>query len=145
MSNDAAYDISDDLDAVSKVDEVTNALEERRKKKKEEERRKQAMSSSSEETDRKRREKEAAAEKRKRQAARRKEDEEKRAREERERVTQRERWITPSVKVRESRTKALERIFFLLKAAGRFTGTKQEFYDEGLAYLEQKYRGQADD
>lgn len=50
-----------------------------------------------------------------------------------------DRWVTPTFKVKEQQQQALERVYFLMRASGTFSGTKQAFFDEGLSYLLKKY------
>lgn len=93
-----------------------------------------------EEAEKKKRKEEADKKKREQQEAKKKREVEERTRKERERQAQLDRWITPSFKVKESRATSTEQIFYTMKGSGVFSGTKQQFYDEGLEYLAEKYK-----
>jgi len=143
MNKNLTYDISTEIDPVERVDQVQAKLEQRRR-----ERQRQASAdsidsyhSSSRSTSRTG--DEAAAKNRADAAAKKKRQDEERRREERALELRESRWITAGHKVREKRVEFLERVFFRLKADGEFRGTKQEFFDEGLAMLENKYSSTA--
>ncbi|MCA9240527.1 MAG: hypothetical protein KDA37_10020 [Planctomycetales bacterium] len=145
MSSKNAYDISSEIDPVDKMDEIQARLEQRRREKANSHLStagEAAAKSEAHAADESRPEDRGQPGGRKRAAdtARKKRDEETQRREARERELRESRWITAGHKVREKRVEHLERVYYRLKAEGEFVGTKQEFYDEGFALLEQKYR-----
>ncbi|MAT69905.1 MAG: hypothetical protein CMJ58_10315 [Planctomycetaceae bacterium] len=145
MNDNKAYDISAELDPVDRLDDVSKRLEERRKQAKQSEAaksipKKPAQPRATDAEDLPGGEEaEAVARKRKQEAARKRKEAEEQARLLREDELRESRWVTPSYKAREKRIELLDRIYFRMRADGAFTGRKQEFYDEALALLEEKY------
>lgn len=144
MSDSTAYDISEELASVQKLDDVQAKLEERRKKKSAEKTGKTAAPpkpvSSAKEMEA---EKEAQRKKREQEKAKLKREQEELAKKAREEELASSTWITCRHKVNAKRVELLDKLFHRMKADDTFSGTKQEFYDEGLALLEQKCQGYA--
>lgn len=129
MADNTAYDISEEFDPVGQLDNVQEKLEARRKKK--EEAQKKATTSKPDNQDA---EVAKEAERKKRERERKE-----KARQAREEELAGSPWVTCSHKVKAKRVELLDRLYFRLKADAAFAGTKQDFYDEGLAMLESKY------
>lgn len=139
MSDNAAYDISEELASVEKLDEVQAKLDERRKKKVAESNIQQTSPSKPVITpEEKEAEREAQRKKRELEKAKLKKEQEELARKARQEELASSPWITCRHKVNAKRVELLDRMFHSMKADGQFAGTKQEFYDEGLALLEKK-------
>ncbi|TWT37170.1 hypothetical protein KOR34_21170 [Posidoniimonas corsicana] len=145
MSNSSAYNIMGEIDPVEKLDDIQSRLEQRRLDRNAKANAKPASTQASgvdgdsnKPTDSEP-DKEAAAKKRAADAARKRREEELQRQEQRQQALAESRWVTAGHKVREKRVEHLERIFYRLKSQGEFTGNKQEFFDEGLAMLEEKY------
>ncbi|QDV74520.1 hypothetical protein [Botrimarina mediterranea] len=142
MVDNSAYDITAEIDPVEKLDDIQAKIKQRRR-----EREQKAAASSAavtslsdpQEDDQTEAAREAATKKRAADSAKKKREEEERLLQERAQELRESRWITAGHKVREKRVERLDRIFYRLKADGQFSGAKQEFYDEGLALLEEKY------
>ncbi len=140
MSDNAAYDISEELASVEKLDEVQAKLDERRKKKASGSDKQQASPSKSViSSDEKEAEREAQRKKRELEKTKLKKEQEELARKAREEELASSPWITCRHKVNAKRVELLDKLFYRMKADDQFSGTKQEFYDEGLALLEQKH------
>lgn len=137
MADNAAYDITAELDPVEKLDDVQKKLEARRKEKQKSARQSQSATNGEavEELEAK---KEAERKKRADKAKREKEQLEQ-ARRAREEELAASAWVTSSHKVRQKRVELLDKLYLRMKADEAFVGSKQEFYDEGLAMLEEKY------
>ncbi|MAT69228.1 MAG: hypothetical protein CMJ58_06845 [Planctomycetaceae bacterium] len=145
MNDNRAYDISAELDPVDRLDDVSTKLEERRKQARRIGESKTTPKSStdakpqdgaSHATDE---DAEAAARRKKQEAARKRKEAEEQQRLRRAEELRESRWVTPSYKAREKRLELLDRIYYRMRGDGVFSGCKQEFYDEALAMLEEKY------
>ena len=67
---------------------------------------------------------------------RRREKKESRARDQASRDTA---WITPSFKIKASRSREIDQLFFAMRARGEGHRTKQELVEEALSWLVKKY------
>lgn len=145
MSNSTAYDITGEIDPVEKLDDIQSRLEKRRQERsKSAEAKSAAPTPSAGEGESKppsspEANKEVTAKKRAADAAKKRREEELERQAQRQKELTESRWITAGHKVREKRVEHLERVYYRLKAEGEFAGNKQEFFDEGLAMLEEKY------
>lgn len=143
MNDNTAYDITGEIDPVEKIDDVQAKLEQRRQQREQRLNHEPpsgkvdtAPSEASEDPEARKR---SDAKKRAAEAARKKREAVERKREERRQELADSRWVTAGHKVREKRVEHLDRVFYRLKSEGNYSGTKQEFFDEGLAMLEEKY------
>lgn len=145
MDDNTAYDITSEIDPVETLDAVEAKLARRRQEREQTLDPKPSSGHTttdavpSESQEDREAQKKSEARKRAAEAARKKREASEREREERRQELADSRWITAGHKVREKRVEHLDRVFYRLKSEGNYSGTKQEFFDEGLAMLEEKY------